>query len=142
MYGPGTNGGEILSVLMSQAKHIVRAIKRMRRQGVTELEVKPTWVDVYNAWLQSKVDETSFAIAPHNYYKSPTGKVVTQWPYGAKVYGALVRTLGGASQRARRPHASLVDQVSQQGSSSEPQEEKEGNSKPLVLATGKDEDQE
>jgi cation diffusion facilitator CzcD-associated flavoprotein CzcO len=104
MYGPGTNGGEIVSMLMREAEHIVRAIKRMRREAVTALEVKPTWVDVYNAWLESKINDTSWVVAD-NYYKGPTGKVVTQWPFSPGGYGLLVRTLGRVSESSRRVDA-------------------------------------
>jgi cation diffusion facilitator CzcD-associated flavoprotein CzcO len=108
MYGPATNGGEIVSVLMRQAEHIVRAAERMRRDRITALEVKPTWVEVYNAWLQSKVQDTSFAIAEHNYYKSSNGKVVTQWPFSAGMYGLFVRILGRASERPRPRDESIL----------------------------------
>jgi hypothetical protein len=102
LYGPGTNGGEIVSMLMRQAEHIVRAVTRMRRQGVTALEVKSTWSAMYDAWLQEQVGSTSWAIA-ENYYKAPSGKIVTQWPYSPGVYRVLVRALGRWSQsRGRR----------------------------------------
>ena len=41
LYGPGTNGGEIVIMLESQAEYAVRAIKRMIRERVTAVEVKP-----------------------------------------------------------------------------------------------------
>jgi len=101
VYGPGTNGGEIVSMLMRQAEHIVRAVKRMRRQGVTTFEVKRAWSAMYDAWLQEQVGSTSWAIAD-NYYKAPSGKIVTQWPYSPGVYGILVRALGRWSQSGSR----------------------------------------
>jgi cation diffusion facilitator CzcD-associated flavoprotein CzcO len=101
VYGPGTNGGEIVSMLMRQAEHIVGAVKRMRRQRVTALEVKRTWAAMYDAWLEAQVGSTSWAIA-ENYYKGPTGKIVTQWPYSPGIYGVLVRALGRLSQTGRR----------------------------------------
>jgi cation diffusion facilitator CzcD-associated flavoprotein CzcO len=100
VYGPGTNGGEIVSMLMRQAEHIVGAVKRMRRQAVTALEVKSTWAAMYDAWLEAQVGSTSWAIA-ENYYKGPTGKIVTQWPYSPGIYGVLVRALGRLSQSGR-----------------------------------------
>ena len=102
LYGPGTNGGEIVSMLMRQAEHVVRSVKRMKRQGVTVLQVKPAWAAVYDAWLQSQIEVTSWAVAEHNYYKTATGKVVTQWPFSAGVYGLMVRALGPRSETARR----------------------------------------
>ena len=40
LYGPGTNGGEIVIMLESQAEYAVRAIKRMIRERVTAVEVQ------------------------------------------------------------------------------------------------------
>jgi cation diffusion facilitator CzcD-associated flavoprotein CzcO len=100
MYGPGTNGGEIVSMLMRQAEHIVKSVKRMVRRDVPALEVRPTWARVYDAWLLSQVQSTVWAMSD-NYYKSSTGKIVTQWPYSPGVYGLMVRILGRWSQRVR-----------------------------------------
>lgn len=99
MYGPGTNGGEIVSMLMRQAEHVVRSLKRMMRQEVSALEVRPAWASVYDAWLLSQVNSTAWATSD-NYYKSSTGKIVTQWPYSPGIYGLLVRALGQWSQTA------------------------------------------
>jgi len=41
LYGPGTNGGEIVIMLESQAEYAVRAIRRMTRERVTAVEVRP-----------------------------------------------------------------------------------------------------
>ena len=43
LYGPGTNGGEIVTMLESQAEYAVRAMKRMRRERVTAVEVRPSF---------------------------------------------------------------------------------------------------
>ena len=36
-----------------------------------------------------------------NYFTSPTGKVVTQWPYGNMQYRALTKLLGRVSETTR-----------------------------------------
>jgi cation diffusion facilitator CzcD-associated flavoprotein CzcO len=101
LYGPGTNGGEIVWMLMQQAKYIVRSVRRMARGGLSSLEVRPMWAAGYDAWLQSKVEATAWAVSS-NYYKVPSGKVVTQWPSTPQHYATLVRLLGGMSVRTRR----------------------------------------
>ena len=53
LYGPGTNGGEIVTMLESQAEYAVRAVKRMRRERVTAIEVKPSFEASWYRWLQS-----------------------------------------------------------------------------------------
>ena len=40
LYGPGTNGGEIVTMLEAQAEYAVRAVKRMMRERVTAIEVR------------------------------------------------------------------------------------------------------
>ena len=101
LYGPGTNGGEIASNLRFQSAYARRAIQRMVRQGVTSIEVKRTWADMYHAWLQSKMDDTAWAVS-ENYFANEAGKIVTQWPYSAIDYQVLIRLLGRASEIARR----------------------------------------
>jgi hypothetical protein len=65
------------------------------------VEVRPAWVAVYDAWLQSQMTWTSWALSD-NYYKAPTGKIVTQWPFSPGIYGLLVRVFGRPSQTGRR----------------------------------------
>ena len=38
----------------------------------------------------------------NNYFKAPTGKIVTQWPIGCSVYRALTKVLGRVSETTRR----------------------------------------
>jgi cation diffusion facilitator CzcD-associated flavoprotein CzcO len=101
LYGPGTNGGEIVTMLEAQAKFAVRAIRRMMRERVTAIEVKPSFERRWYRWLQSKMDGTSWTVT-NNYFKSETGKVVTQWPYGNWIYTVLTRMLGRVSETTRR----------------------------------------
>jgi cation diffusion facilitator CzcD-associated flavoprotein CzcO len=104
LYGPGTNGGELVITLESQAEYAVRAIKRMMRQGVTAIEAKPRFEAAWNRWLDGKIAGTSWTMTD-NYFKSPTGKVVTQRPYGNLLYRLLTKALGRISERTgrRRP---------------------------------------
>jgi hypothetical protein len=104
LYGPGTNGGDIVSMLEAQAAYAVRAVKRMQRNGVTVVEVKPAFEARWYRWLQSKMTGTSWTMS-HNYFTTETGKVVTQWPYGNLAYTVMTRVLGRVSEttRTRRP---------------------------------------
>jgi cation diffusion facilitator CzcD-associated flavoprotein CzcO len=100
LYGPGTNGGEIAMNLRNQAAYARRAVKRMMREGVTAVEVKRSWADPYHAWLQSKMEGTAWAVS-NNYFATTSGKIVTQWPYSALDYGALLKVLGPRSEAVR-----------------------------------------
>jgi cation diffusion facilitator CzcD-associated flavoprotein CzcO len=101
LYGPGTNGGEIVIMLESQAEYAVRALKRMIRERVTAVEVKPKFEAWWSRWLQSKMQGTSWTMS-NNYFTAATGKVVTQWPYGNMQYRALTKVLGHVSEVTRR----------------------------------------
>jgi cation diffusion facilitator CzcD-associated flavoprotein CzcO len=101
LYGPGTNGGEIVSMLEAQAEYAVRATRRMVREKVTAIEVKPRFAARWDRWLQSKMDGTSWTTT-RNYFTTPDGKVVTQWPSGNMTYRVLTKLLGRVSEITRR----------------------------------------
>jgi cation diffusion facilitator CzcD-associated flavoprotein CzcO len=101
LYGPGTNGGDIVSMLEAQAAYAVRAIKRMARGRVTAVEVRPRFEAAWYRWLQAKMVGTSWTMS-NNYFTSATGKVVTQWPYGNVSYTLLTKLLGRVSETHRR----------------------------------------
>lgn len=101
LYGPGTNGGEIVTMLEAQAGYAARAVARMRRRRVTAIEVRPTFEAMWYRWLQWKMKGTSWTVS-HNYFTSPTGKVVTQWPSGNLTYLVMTRLLGRISETRRR----------------------------------------
>jgi cation diffusion facilitator CzcD-associated flavoprotein CzcO len=98
LYGPNTNGGEIVNHLERQAEFAVRSIRRLLRRPGAAIEVRAGWYRAYNAWLQRAIAKTAWPAA-RNYYKAGSGRVVTQWPYGALVYGALTKLLGRLSER-------------------------------------------
>jgi cation diffusion facilitator CzcD-associated flavoprotein CzcO len=100
LYGPNTNGGEIISCLERQAEHVVQAAKRMMRQGVTAVEVRPVFYELYNRWLERQMEGTAWQVA-NNYYKSASGRIVTQWPFGAFLYGVLTKVLAPLSEATR-----------------------------------------
>ena len=104
LYGPGTNGGEIVIMLESQAEYAVRAIKRLVRERVAAVEVKPRFEAAWNRWLQSKMAGTSWTMS-NNYFKAPTGKVVTQWPSGNMLYRVLTKVLGRVSETTVTPRS-------------------------------------
>jgi len=100
LYGPNTNGGEIVTMLESQSEYAVRVAKRIRRGRVSAVEVRKSWTDAYNRWLQSKMKGTSWEVS-RNYFTAPSGRIVTQWPYGALLYGLLTKALGPLSEKGR-----------------------------------------
>jgi cation diffusion facilitator CzcD-associated flavoprotein CzcO len=101
MYGPGTNGGEIVWMLERQAEYAVRVVRRMMRTGATAVEVKARWANAYDRWLQRNVQNTAWAVS-NNYFKADTGKIVTQWPFSPLVYWAMTKALGPWSETLQR----------------------------------------
>jgi cation diffusion facilitator CzcD-associated flavoprotein CzcO len=98
LYGPNTNGGEIVTHLERQAEYAVRSIKRLSRSHVASIEVRPCFYRLYNRWVQGAMSKTAWVKA-RNYYKAESGRVVTQWPYGALIYSALTKVLGRVSEK-------------------------------------------
>jgi len=101
LYGPGTNGGELVMTLESQAEYAVRAVRRMIKERVTAVEVKPTFEAAWWRWLQSRMKGTSWTMT-ENYFKGPTGKVVTQFPYSNLEYRWMTKALGRISEKTWR----------------------------------------
>jgi len=100
LYGPNTNGGEIVFFLERQSEYAVRVAKRIARGRVSAVEVRRSWTDLYNRWLQSRMKGTSWQSC-RNYFTAASGRIVTQWPYGAVLYGLLTKALGPLSEQAR-----------------------------------------
>jgi hypothetical protein len=100
LYGPGTNGGELVSMLEAQAEYVVGALRRLMRKRVTAIEVRPVFDDRWHRWLQSKMVGTSWTMS-NNYFKSASGTIVTQWPSGNMVYRLLTKCLGPISETTR-----------------------------------------
>jgi len=101
LYGPGTNGGEIVTMLERQSEYAVRVMKRMTREKVTAVEVKPGWADRYHRWLMSKMEGTSWQMCT-NYFTVENGKIVTQWPYGPTMYSWMTKLMGRPSETTHR----------------------------------------
>ena len=87
-------------MLEAQAEYAVRAVKRMTRERVSAIEVKPLFEGVWYAWLQSKMEGTSWTMS-NNYFTSATGKIVTQWPSGNMVYRYMTKLLGRIAENTR-----------------------------------------
>ena len=90
LYGPNTNYYAIVFNLERQADFITRVLLNMSRRGRTRAEVRRSWHDGLNRWLTRRLANSSFA-STDSYFRSSSGKVVTQWPDGALPYWALTR---------------------------------------------------
>ena len=102
IYGPNTNGGAIVSNLELQAKYVVSAVRHLIRSRATAVEVKPRATAIFNRMLQHRLQGTLYQTFANNYYKSASGKVVTQWPDGLIPYAVLTKLFRRSVWNTRR----------------------------------------
>ncbi len=81
LYGPNTNqgGNSIVYVLEAGARLVAAAVSRLARRG-GNLEVRPEVEQRYNERLCADLERTVWTQCS-SYFRSPTGRIVTQWPY-------------------------------------------------------------
>lgn len=101
LYGPNTNNPVIVFFLELQAELAVRMIRGCVARRATSVEVRPAVHDRFNRWLRRQMSGSVWETA-NNYYKSPTGRVVTQWPASAARYWFLIRFVAPFTSRFGR----------------------------------------
>jgi cation diffusion facilitator CzcD-associated flavoprotein CzcO len=96
LYGPNTNGGfSIIAQLERQAEIAVRAIRTVLRRRAKLVDTRPDALDRHVRWLDRQLARHASAMGAgcHNYYHSPSGANVTQWPRTHFVYYVMCRIL-------------------------------------------------
>lgn len=81
LYGPNTNqgGNSIVYILEAGARLVASAVSRIARRG-GYLEVRPEAERRYNDLLSADLERTIWTQCA-SYFRSPSGRIVTQWPY-------------------------------------------------------------
>ncbi|CAM4314297.1 4-hydroxyacetophenone monooxygenase [Mycobacterium basiliense] len=81
LYGPNTNqgGNSIVYILQAGARLVASAVARLARRG-GYLDVRPEAENRYNDELSGSLERTIWTQC-NSYFRSPTGRIVTQWPY-------------------------------------------------------------
>lgn len=100
LYGPNTNAGPVVFFLEVQAAFAAASIRRMRTHCAATIEVRRSYSGAFNVWIQRRLAKTVWG-STDNYFKSSTGKVVTQWPSGATLYWAMAKLLRIPSTQLR-----------------------------------------
>ena len=86
-YGPNTNNGSILYMLESQADYISRKVDEMGTNGIRSMDVRQDVMDDYNAAIQRDINAVEvWRVVGSKYYRSASGRVVTQWPHSMTTY--------------------------------------------------------
>ncbi|WP_181159197.1 flavin-containing monooxygenase [Mycobacterium shigaense] len=81
LYGPNTNqgGNSIVYILEAGARLVASAVSRVARRG-GYLDVRPEAERRYNERLSRDLERTIWTQCD-SYFRSPSGRIVTQWPY-------------------------------------------------------------
>jgi cation diffusion facilitator CzcD-associated flavoprotein CzcO len=92
LYGPNTNGGNsIILMLEHQVEYMVRLLDALEDSGQDWIDVRREVMDAFNDALQSELDGIAVWQASCNgYYRSASGRIVTQWPYNFSKYRARI----------------------------------------------------
>lgn len=87
LYGPNTNNGSILTMLESQVDYALQLIQRLDGENLSWIDVRPEPMERYNQEIQTAISKIDVWQADCNgYYRSPSGRIVTQWPYSMTDY--------------------------------------------------------
>jgi hypothetical protein len=88
LYGPNTNNGSIIFQIECQVDYLVRHLSRMEEQRLAWIEVKQEAMAAYNRALRRDLDSVAVwnTGACRDYYRHPSGRIVTQWPHSMARY--------------------------------------------------------
>jgi cyclohexanone monooxygenase len=94
LYGPNTNGvTSIIYILEAQVDYVSRLLGVMNDRGFRTAEVRREVHDRYNNEIQLAMEGTVWLANCNNYYRHPSGKIVTQFPYSGKAFAELLRSV-------------------------------------------------
>ena len=103
LYGPNTNNGSILEMVESQTNHVKAHLERMRDEGLAWVDVKPEAQAAYNEFVQKKIAALpAWNHDVNGYYRSESGRVVTQWPFSMTRFRELTERIDPDDYRTGR----------------------------------------
>ena len=91
LYGPNTNQGSILFMLERQVEYIMRQVRRITDEELAWIDIRSDVMAAYNEQLQrdiKNVDVWQAACGNDFYYRSESGRFVTQWPHSMDEFRA------------------------------------------------------
>jgi cation diffusion facilitator CzcD-associated flavoprotein CzcO len=99
MYGPNTNTGNTSVVYFheAQARYIVQAVRAVAASG--PIDVRPEVAAAFDAEMQTRLADSVWTGCT-NWYRSATGRVVTNWPGMASEYRARTRLFQASDYRS------------------------------------------
>jgi cation diffusion facilitator CzcD-associated flavoprotein CzcO len=91
LYGPNTNNNSLITMLELEAAYAVRCIERLRAEHLAWLDVRPAAMAEYNEKLQKDIARIAVWRSDcGGYYRAPSGRIVTQFPYTMTQFAALL----------------------------------------------------
>jgi len=94
LYGPNTNNGSIITMIEYQVDHALQHIQRIASENLAWVDIKPEPMATYNAKIQRDIEGIEpWQAGCNSYYRSPSGRVVTQWPHSMSTFKHQVETL-------------------------------------------------
>ncbi|BBZ46500.1 monooxygenase [Mycobacterium parmense] len=111
LYGPNTNqgGNSIVYILEAGARFVASAVSRVARRG-GYLEVRPEVERCYNEKLGADLERSVWTQC-QSYFRSPSGRIVTQWPYTELDYARRTWRLRPRDWVHRRDIGSVVAEI-------------------------------
>ena len=89
LYGPNTNNGSILSMIEAQVEYALALIRRIADEDLAWIDVRPEAMARYNQALDLAMSRVApWQVECNGYYRSPSGRIVTQWPGSMREYQA------------------------------------------------------
>jgi len=87
LYGPNTNAGSLVPMIEYEADYAIALMQLMDDQEIAWIDVKREAMDEYNEVLQKAISDVEvWHSGCSHYYLSPTGRIVTQYPYSMFTY--------------------------------------------------------
>ncbi|MBV9512858.1 MAG: NAD(P)/FAD-dependent oxidoreductase [Mycobacteriaceae bacterium] len=94
LYGPNTNGvNSILYIHEVQTSLVRRLLDVGTSIGASTIEVRREAQDAYNAEVQAAMAGKVWLANCNNYFRHPSGKVVTQLPFSGKTFAERTRNV-------------------------------------------------
>ncbi len=87
LYGPNTNNGSIITMIEYQVEYALAHIQRLASQRLAWVDVKAEPMAQYNEWVQEGIAGIEpWHASCNGYYRSPSGRIVTQWPHNMTTF--------------------------------------------------------
>jgi len=91
LYGPNTNNNSLITMLELEIEYTVRHIRRLLDERLRWIDVKREAMIDYNVQLQRDIASiTVWRDDCRGYYRAPSGRIVTQFPYTMTTYERML----------------------------------------------------